>query len=134
MMQQPGQPMMQQPMMQPAGPANFCAYRVKQNRAILRLQAAEKKTHALALVLASTDGAQAPALQQWFAAVDDDRSGRVSTDELQRALAMGGLNFSLKLAASLLRMHDTTNSNSSNTYSTLIDTSRLCDGGIASGT
>jgi len=56
--------------------------------------------------------AQQGALQQWFQAVDRDRSGRVSTQELQQALAMGGLNFSLKLIASLVRMHDASNDNS----------------------
>ena len=50
---------------------------------------------------ASFYGAQQSALQQWFQAVDTDRSGRISTQELQKALQMGGLNFSLKLVASL---------------------------------
>ena len=56
-------------------------------------------------------GAQQPALQQWFQAVDTDRSGRISTQELQKALQMGGLNFSLKLVASLVRMHDADKTN-----------------------
>ena len=51
-------------------------------------------------------GAQTAALQAWFQQVDTDRSGRISTQELQKALQMGGLNFSLKLVASLVRMHD----------------------------
>jgi Ca2+-binding EF-hand superfamily protein len=54
-------------------------------------------------------GAQHAALQQWFLAVDTDRSGQVSPQELQQALMMGGLNFSLKLVASLVRMHDASN-------------------------
>ena len=54
--------------------------------------------------------AQQAALQQWFNSVDTDRTGRVSTDELQKALAMGGLNFSMRLTASLVRMHDVNNS------------------------
>lgn len=35
-------------------------------------------------------------LQQWFNMVDTDRSGNISANELQRALAQGGLNYSLK--------------------------------------
>ena len=46
------------------------------------------------------------ALQQWFAVVDVDRSGQVNAAELQRALAQGGLNFSMKLVASMIRMYD----------------------------
>ena len=53
--------------------------------------------------------ARPSALQQWFAAVDADSSGRASLRELQRALAAGGLNFSMKLVASLVRMHDANN-------------------------
>mmetsp|Transcript_64381 Transcript_64381/g.176743 ORF Transcript_64381/g.176743 Transcript_64381/m.176743 type:complete len:196 (-) Transcript_64381:241-828(-) len=47
--------------------------------------------------------AQQPALQQWFAMVDTDRSGAISAQELQRALAQGGLNYSLKMIASIIR-------------------------------
>jgi hypothetical protein len=32
---------------------------------------------------------------QWFQAIDTDRSNSLSADELQRALALGGLNFSI---------------------------------------
>mmetsp|Transcript_6166 Transcript_6166/g.12279 ORF Transcript_6166/g.12279 Transcript_6166/m.12279 type:complete len:177 (+) Transcript_6166:53-583(+) len=46
------------------------------------------------------------ALQQWFAMVDSDRSGQVNASELQRALIQGGLNFSLKLVSSMIRMYD----------------------------
>ena len=49
------------------------------------------------------------ALQQWFTNVDKDRTGRVSPTELQSALGMGGLSFSLKLVSSLVRMHDESN-------------------------
>ena len=57
-------------------------------------------------------GAQQSALQQWFMAVDTDKSGRISTQELPKALMLGGLNFSLKLVSSLVRMHDINSSNS----------------------
>ena len=55
---------------------------------------------------ASFYSAQQPALQQWFAAVDQDRSGKVNAAELQRALQQGGLNFSMKLINSLVRIFD----------------------------
>ena len=51
-------------------------------------------------------GADQSALQQWFSVVDADRSGEVNTAELQQALAQGGLNFSMKLASSMIRMFD----------------------------
>ena len=50
--------------------------------------------------------AEQAALQQYFAAVDQDRSGQISAMELQLALAAGGLTFSLKLCTSLVRMFD----------------------------
>lgn len=56
-------------------------------------------------------GAQEPALQEWFMAVDTDGNGRISAQELQTALALGGLHFSLKLVSSLVRMHDVNSSN-----------------------
>lgn len=56
-------------------------------------------------------GAETTALQKWFQAVDRDHSGRISCQELQRALQMGNLNFSLKLVSSLIRMHDVNSSN-----------------------
>ena len=46
------------------------------------------------------------ALQQWFFAVDTDRSGAVNAAELQKAMAQGGLNFSMKLVSSMIRMYD----------------------------
>ncbi|CAL8468821.1 g8362 [Coccomyxa elongata] len=49
-------------------------------------------------------------LQQWFNAVDLDRSGAISSGELQQALGYGGMNFSLKVCAALIRLHDRDNS------------------------
>ena len=45
-------------------------------------------------------------LWQWFMTVDTDRSGQINSHELQRALAMGNLNFSLALCQQMIRMHD----------------------------
>ncbi|KAK9821250.1 hypothetical protein WJX74_001723 [Apatococcus lobatus] len=45
-------------------------------------------------------------LQQWFRAVDADGSGSISVQELQRALALGQLNFSLAVCAHMIRMFD----------------------------
>jgi len=45
-------------------------------------------------------------LRQWFGSVDTDRSGQIDVKELQRALAMGGLNFSLAVVAHMIRLHD----------------------------
>ena len=42
-------------------------------------------------------------LWQWFMAVDTDRSGSIGPQELQRALAMGGLNYSLAMCAQMIR-------------------------------
>tara|TARA_B100000795_G_scaffold215368_1_gene169159 strand:+ start:144 stop:605 length:462 start_codon:yes stop_codon:yes gene_type:complete len=56
--------------------------------------------------MASFYSADNTALQQWFGQVDTDRSGQVNAKELQRALAQGGLNFSTKLVASMIRMYD----------------------------
>ena len=36
---------------------------------------------------------------QWFSRIDADRSGKLDVHELQKALALGGLNFSLKTVA-----------------------------------
>lgn len=46
------------------------------------------------------------ALTQWFNAVDLQRSGRISVPELQTALSKGGLNYSMRMVASLMRVHD----------------------------
>ena len=43
---------------------------------------------------------------QWFAAVDTDRSGRISVNELQEALALGNLHFSLAVCAQMIRSAD----------------------------
>ncbi|KAA6427975.1 MAG: Calcium-dependent kinase 23 isoform 1 [Trebouxia sp. A1-2] len=56
-----------------------------------------------------SDNAQ---LQQWFAAVDTDRSGRISVTELQEALLLGNLQFSLAVCAQMIRLHDRSNTNS----------------------
>ena len=56
--------------------------------------------------MASFYSADNTALQQWFLVVDSDRSGQVNAEELQRALAQGGLNFSMKLVSSMIRMYD----------------------------
>lgn len=48
------------------------------------------------------------ALQQWFGMVDSDRSGAISAPELQRALAQGGLNYSLKMISSIIRTQSPT--------------------------
>ena len=45
-------------------------------------------------------------LGQWFQMIDTDRSGQLSVQELQRALAQGGLVYSTKFVASLLSMFD----------------------------
>jgi len=46
-------------------------------------------------------------LEAWFAAVDKDGSGAINVAELQQCLAQSGLNFSMKLVSSLIRMYDT---------------------------
>ena len=38
-----------------------------------------------------------------FGAIDTDRNGALSSEELQRALGLGGMNFSLKVCAALIR-------------------------------
>eukprot|EP00754_Rhynchopus_humris_P044588 Rhum_TRINITY_DN4262_c0_g1::Rhum_TRINITY_DN4262_c0_g1_i1::g.13613::m.13613 len=50
--------------------------------------------------------AQQASLQQWFAHVDKDRSGKVDFKELQEALRQGGLNFSIMSCNMLLRLFD----------------------------
>ncbi|KAK9816963.1 hypothetical protein WJX72_007559 [[Myrmecia] bisecta] len=47
-----------------------------------------------------------PQLLQWFNAIDTDRRGTLDVKELQKALALGHLNFSLKMVANLIRAHD----------------------------
>ncbi|KAK9810667.1 hypothetical protein WJX73_008788 [Symbiochloris irregularis] len=45
-------------------------------------------------------------VQQWFMAVDVDRSGQISVQELQKALALGNLHFSLAVCRHLIRLYD----------------------------
>ena len=49
---------------------------------------------------------QPPSLLQWFQAVDTDRSGRVSAEELQRALSMGTMPFSIGTCERMVSMFD----------------------------
>mmetsp|Transcript_22569 Transcript_22569/g.62344 ORF Transcript_22569/g.62344 Transcript_22569/m.62344 type:complete len:219 (-) Transcript_22569:946-1602(-) len=47
------------------------------------------------------------AVRAWFMAIDLDRSGELNSGELQRALSMGQLNFSLTDVDSMIRAFDT---------------------------
>jgi cell division FtsZ-interacting protein ZapD len=47
---------------------------------------------------------------QWFDAIDKDGNGQLSPRELQAALEMGHLNFSLVTVAHIIRIHDKTGS------------------------
>ncbi|CAL5221746.1 g3996 [Coccomyxa viridis] len=49
-------------------------------------------------------------LKQWFQAVDQDRSNAIDAGELQKALALGNLHFSLAVCAHIIRIHDKDNS------------------------
>lgn len=49
-------------------------------------------------------------LKAWFDAIDVDRSGRLDAKELQRALAMGNLNFGHNDVDQMVRAFDTDNS------------------------
>jgi hypothetical protein len=40
---------------------------------------------------------------QWFDTVDESRDGKIDVKELQRALQMGNLNFSLQAVAQMIR-------------------------------
>jgi hypothetical protein len=40
---------------------------------------------------------------QWFRTVDESGDGKIDVKELQRALAMGNLNFSLQACAQFIR-------------------------------
>eukprot|EP01023_Acetabularia_acetabulum_P025367 TRINITY_DN2428_c1_g1_i1.p2 TRINITY_DN2428_c1_g1~~TRINITY_DN2428_c1_g1_i1.p2 ORF type:complete len:169 (+),score=12.78 TRINITY_DN2428_c1_g1_i1:178-684(+) len=48
-------------------------------------------------------------LQQWFNAIDRDNNGYLDPNELQRALQLGNLNFSLQTIAHMIRIHDRDN-------------------------
>ncbi|PRW44941.1 Coiled-coil domain-containing 40 isoform C [Chlorella sorokiniana] len=43
---------------------------------------------------------------QWFSKIDTNQSRTLDVMELQRALALGGLNFSLKTVQAMMRLHD----------------------------
>lgn len=45
-------------------------------------------------------------VEQWFASIDQDHSGLLDVFELQKALALGRLTFSLKLVQAMMRLHD----------------------------
>ncbi|KAL6768736.1 CAL1 [Auxenochlorella protothecoides x Auxenochlorella symbiontica] len=44
--------------------------------------------------------------EQWFRIIDKDRSGSLDVFELQNALALGKINFSLKTVQSVMRLYD----------------------------
>lgn len=56
---------------------------------------------------ASSGPASPQQLQQWFKAIDRDGNGSLDSTELQRALALGNLHFSLQATSHMIRMHDT---------------------------
>lgn len=43
---------------------------------------------------------------QWFRQIDKDRSGTLDVHELQQALALGRINFSLKTVQCIIRLYD----------------------------
>lgn len=47
---------------------------------------------------------------QWFQAIDKDGNGELTAVELQAALQLGNLNFSLATVAHIIRIHDKTGS------------------------
>eukprot|EP00803_Ostreobium_quekettii_P002857 evm.model.scf_168.9 EVM.evm.TU.scf_168.9 scf_168:64105-67522(+) len=49
-------------------------------------------------------------LRTWFDAIDTDRNGHLTSEELQQALALGNLHFSLAAVAHMIRTHDMTGS------------------------
>lgn len=46
---------------------------------------------------------QLPSHRRWFHAIDADRTGTITAQELQRALGLGGLQFSLQACAQVRR-------------------------------
>jgi Ca2+-binding EF-hand superfamily protein len=53
-------------------------------------------------------GATPEQLRAWFDAIDRNRNGALAAVELQNALQLGGLNFSLATVAHIIRIHDRT--------------------------
>eukprot|EP00775_Hariotina_reticulata_P010919 gene10918-11074_t len=51
-------------------------------------------------------------LRKWFDAIDKDSNNELTAKELQAALQLGGLNFSLATVAHIIRIHDKTGSGS----------------------
>jgi Ca2+-binding EF-hand superfamily protein len=49
-------------------------------------------------------------LRKWFQAIDKDGDGELTAVELQAALQLGNLNFSLATVAHIIRIHDKTGS------------------------
>ena len=45
-------------------------------------------------------------IQQWFQAVDTDRSGQINVQELHRCLSMGGNNFDINVVSRLILAFD----------------------------
>ncbi|XP_020094514.1 peflin-like isoform X1 [Ananas comosus] len=45
-------------------------------------------------------------LREWFDRVDSDHTGNVAAPQLQRALAVGNLNFPLSVVQQMIRMYD----------------------------
>lgn len=45
-------------------------------------------------------------ITEWFRRVDRDRSGKIDVKELQSALALGNLNFSLQTVAQMMKLYD----------------------------
>ena len=56
----------------------------------------------------ATGGATPEQLRAWFDAIDRNRNGALAAVELQNALQLGGLNFSLATVAHIIRIHDRT--------------------------
>lgn len=52
---------------------------------------------------AATPSTPREQLRQWFDAIDKDCDGRLTAPELQAALQLGGLNFSLATVAHIIR-------------------------------
>lgn len=85
-----------------AGDRGGC--RIPLNRPWRRICSCSRYAQVLALHCATgSSPATHPRCLQWFAAVDTDRSGRISVNELQEALALGNLHFSLAVCAQMIR-------------------------------